>query len=63
MIQQMAAMRQFWMPAALKHQRRRKAHERYADQHRDPEVLFNFISHNSFLRLPLSLLQQCLREV
>lgn len=39
-------------------------HERFISPRRDPDVvLFNFISHNSFLRLPLSLLQQCLREV
>lgn len=39
-------------------------HERFIAPRRDPDVvLFNFISHNSFLRLPLSLLQQCLREV
>lgn len=38
--------------------------ERTITPRRDPDVvLFNFISHNSFLRLPLSLLQQCLREV
>lgn len=32
-------------------------------RHDPDENLFNFISHNSFLRLPLSQLQQCPREV
>ncbi len=32
-------------------------------RHDPDEDLFNFISRTSFFRLPLSLLQQCLREV
>lgn len=39
-------------------------HERFIAPRRDPDVVvFYFISHNSFHRLPFSLLQQCLREV